>query len=220
MAVFLVTVIPISLAIALLINSFKPHVAGFLCVGFFLPHLVSEVATALVVRGVISYTSPINSLFGQILGYVPDWLGNPTLAVIVIGLMITWKCSGYYALIFLSNLQSIPKELYEAADIDGARGWTKFWRVTLPLIYPAFYTVMILAVGLMFHVFSEPYMLTDGGPQLATHTWFLEIYYQAFTNVRAGYGSTIALLNAMATFVTIIVLRNIMEKWGKAHGWD
>ena len=219
MGIFLITVIPVSLGIALLINCFSPRVKGLLCVAFFLPHLVSEVAAALVVRGVLSYVSPVSTMFRHVLGYVPNWLGNPILATVIISLMITWKCSGYYALIFLSALQAIPKELYEAGSIDGATSWTRFWRITVPMLYPAFYTVMILAVGLMFHVFSEPYMLTDGGPKLATHTWFLEIYYQAFQSNRAGYASTVALLNAVATFVSIIGIRKLMERWGRSHGW-
>ncbi len=220
MAIFLATVIPMSLGIALLINSFPSRFKGLISVAFFLPFLVSPVATSLVVRGVLNYTSPLNHLLRQVLGYVPNWLGNPILAVIVISLMITWKCSGYYALIFFCALQTIPKELYEAADIDGAGNQKKFWSITIPMLYPAFYTVMILAVGLMFHVFSEPYMLTDGGPKLSTYTWFLEIYYQSFTNARVGYGSTIAILNAITTFITIILVRKLLERWGKAYGWE
>jgi multiple sugar transport system permease protein len=120
---------------------------------------------------------------------------------------------------FLSGLSSIPKELYEAADIDGASYWTKLFKITIPMLYPALYTVMILAIGLMFGIFTEPYMLTGGGPNLATHTWYLEIYYQAFSSMRAGYASTIALINAAVTFSSIIIVRKIMERRGKAHGW-
>jgi len=217
MAIFMTTVLISSLGLALLINSI-PRYKGVIAVAFFLPYLVSGVAFSLVVKGVISYNSPLSPVFRQFFGYIPDWLGNPILAVIVISLMITWKLSGYYALIFLSGLSSIPKELYEAADVDGANSWTKFWKITIPMLYPALYTVMILAVGLMFGVFTEPYMLTGGGPQLATHTWYLEIYYQAFSAMRAGYGSTIAFINAIVTFISIIIIRRIMEGWGKAHG--
>lgn len=220
MAIFLAAVIPISLGIALLVNSFPSRFKGLISVAFFLPFLVSPVATSLVVRGVLNYTSPLNRLLHQVLGYVPNWLGHPILAVIVIGLMITWKCSGYYALIFFCGLQTIPKELYEAADIDGAGNQKKFWNITIPMLYPAFYTVMIMAVGLMFHIFSEPYMLTDGGPKLSTYTWFLEIYYQSFTNAKVGYGSTVAILNAITTFITIILVRKLLERWGKAYGWE
>jgi multiple sugar transport system permease protein len=209
MAIFIPTVLISSLAIALLINS-VPRFKGLLSVGFFLPYLVSGVAVALVVNGVLSYNSPLSPMFRRLFGFIPDWFGNSTLAVIVISLMITWKLSGYYALIFLSGLSSIPKELYEAADIDGASYWTKLFKITIPMLYPALYTVMILA---------EPYMLTGGGPNLATHTWYLEIYYQAFSSMRAGYASTIALINAAVTFSSIIIVRKIMERRGKAHGW-
>ena len=185
MVIFLPTVLIVSIGIAVLINSFK-KMQGLLAVAFFLPYLASGVATSLVVRGIVSYTSPVNMWLSKTIGYVPNWLGEPFLAVLVIGLMIAWRFSGYYALIFLSGLQSIPKELYEAAQIDGAGRIKSFFKITLPQLYPALYSVMILAVGMMFGIFTEPYMLTGGGPDLATHTWHLEIYYQAFSTMRAG----------------------------------
>ena len=218
MGIFLPTVLFVSISIALLINSFKKN-AGLLAVAFFLPYLASGVAMSLVVEGVVSYTSPVNSLIADLTGSVPNWLGEPFLAILVIAMMIAWRFSGYYALIFLSGLQGIPQELYEAAQLDGAGRWTSFWRITLPQLYPALYSVMILAVGMMFGIFTEPYMLTGGGPDLATHTWYLEIYYQAFSAMRAGYASAIALYNALAVFLFIGIVRKIMEYWGKINGW-
>lgn len=218
MAVFLPTVLAASLAIALLVNSLGRW-SGVVAVGFFMPYLASGVAMSLVVQGVLSYNSPLSDFFFWLLGDVPDWFGVPVLAVVVIGLMIAWKFSGYYALIFLAGLQSIPKELYEAAQIDGAGPWTSFWRITVPMLYPALYSVVILAVGLMFGVFTEPYMLTGGGPDLATHTWHLEIYYQAFSSLRAGYASAVAVLNALSVFLVLTVVRRLMEWWGRANGW-
>lgn len=219
MAIFLPGVLVMSIGIAMLINSFK-RATGLLAVAFFLPYLASGVAMSLVVEGVLSWNSPVSDVFFHFFGDVPDWLGNPTLAVMVIALMIAWRFSGYYGLIFLSGLQSIPPELYEAAKIDGANGWTSFWKITIPQLYPALYSVMILAVGMMFGIFTEPYMLTGGGPDLATHTWYLEIYYQAFSALRAGYASSIALYNAIAVFIVINIVRRIMEAWGRANGWN
>ncbi len=219
MAIFLPAVLIMSLGIAVLINSFKKR-QGLLAVAFFLPYLASGVSMSLVVKGVVSYTSPVNKVISNIIGYVPDWLGTPSLAILVIALMIAWRFSGYYALIFLSGLQSIPSELYEAAQIDGAGRIKSFFKITLPQLYPALYSVMILAVGLMFGVFTEPYMLTGGGPNLATHTWYLEIYYQAFSTLRAGYASSIALYNAVAVFIVVGIVRRIMQAWGRAHGWE
>jgi len=103
--------------------------------------------------------------------------------------------------------------------LDGAGPFTQFRKITLPLLYPAFYTVLVLAVGLCFGIFTEPYVLTGGGPRFSTHTWQLEIYYQAFERFRAGYGATVAVLNAVATFVSVLLIRRIVESWGAKRGF-
>jgi len=86
-----------------------------------------------------------------------------------------------------------------------------------PLPVPGFRLVLILAIALTFGLFPEPYILTKGGPDLATHTWHLEIYNQAFTSFRAGYASAVAVLSALATFSTIGVVRWILQKWGNRY---
>lgn len=219
---FMILIVPlgitVSLAIALLVNSLK-RFQGLFAVGFFLPYLASGVAVSLVVRGVLAFNSPVGRFFLNTFDDVPDWLGNPTLAILIISLIVVWKFSGYYALIFLAGLQSIPQELYEAAQMDGATSWRSFWSITLPMLYPALYSVLILMVGLMFTIFTEPYVLTKGGPELATHTWYLEIYYQAFSSLRSGYATAISTLNALAVFLMVTVVRRGMERWGRSLGW-
>lgn len=219
---FAVIFIPLTIVsaffIALLINSIGKGKTIF-AIGFFLPHLASGVSLALITRGIISWNSPVSEILKKIIGFKPDWFGTPGLAVLIIGLMAWWRNYGYYTLIFLAGLQSIPKELYESAQIDGAGFWCKTWNVTIPMLYPTFYTTIILTAGLSFEVFAEPFMLTGGGPRFATHSWHLEIYRETFTFWNAGYGATIALLNAAATFATVLLLRFLLNKWGKAHGW-
>jgi multiple sugar transport system permease protein len=219
MGFFLPMVLVQSLAVALLINSL-PWGRAFFSVGFFMPYLASGVAVALVVRGILAYNSPAAPIFKALFGTIPNWFGHPVLAVFIISLLIAWKFSGYYALIFLAGLQSIPKELYEAAELDGARFFTKLFRITLPMLYPAFYTVLIMAVGLCFAIFTEPFMLTGGGPGRATHTWYLEIYYQVFQNLRAGYGAAISFINAAITFTSVLIVRRLMQRWGRALGYE
>lgn len=218
MALIVPTVIAVSLGLALIVHHL-PHLKQFYAVGFFLPYLASGVAVSLVVRGILSYDSAFNELLRSLFGTAPRWLREPTWATFVISAMIVWKFSGYYALIFLAGLQGIPRELYEAAALDGAGAFTQFRRITLPLLYPAFYTVLILAVGLCFGIFTEPYVLTGGGPRFATHTWQLEIYYQAFERFRAGYGATVAVFNALATFVSVLLIRRAVESWGARRGF-
>jgi len=219
MLLFIPTVMVSSLGLALIVHNL-PRFKPLFAVGFFLPYLASGVVTSLVVRGVLSYNSAFETFLRTTFGVTPDWLNNGTSATIVVTLMIVWKFAGYWALIFLAGLQGIPTDFYEAAALDGANAWTRFWRITLPLLYPALYTVLILAVGLTFSIFTEPFVLTNGGPQMATQTWQLEIYYQAFNLFRAGYGATVALLNAIATLVSILIIRSIVEAWGRHNGWN
>ena len=218
MALFVPGVLVSSLCLALIVQHL-PRLKQFYAVGFFLPYLASGVAIGLVVRGLLSYDSPFNEFLRQVFGSSPRWLRDPVWATLVISFMIVWKFSGYYSLIFLAGLQGIPRELYEAAALDGAGPFTQFRKITLPLLYPAFYTVLVLAVGLCFGIFTEPYVLTGGGPRFSTHTWQLEIYYQAFERFRAGYGATVAVLNAVATFVSILLIRRAVESWGAKRGF-
>jgi multiple sugar transport system permease protein len=219
MLLFVPIVIIGSLFLALIIHSL-PRLKGLFSVGYFLPYLASGVASSIVVKGILSYNSSFNDFLRKVFGLDIDWLGSPILAPLVIALMMAWKFVGYYALLFVSGLESIPKEVYEAAEIDGAVGWRRFWYITIPMLYPSFYTVTILAVGLMFGIFTEPYVLTKGGPDYATHTWQLEIYNQAFEKLNAGYGTAVAIINSIVTFASILVFRKVLEKWGAKHGWE
>jgi len=218
MLIFIPAVVLSSLFIALLINSLKRGKV-FFSLGFFLPYVSSGVAMSIIVRGLLSWTSPLSGAMRSVFGRTPDWFGEPFLAVLIIALMVAWKHSGYYALIFLAGLQSIPKEYYEVAKIDGAKPLTRLRSITIPMLYPAFSTVLILAVGVSFQIFAEPLMLTGGGPHYATHTWQLEIYFQAFEFGNLGYGTTIAMFDAGVTFLTVLVFKRIMQIWGKKHGW-
>ena len=148
-----------------------------------------------------------------------NWLNSTALAPMVIALIMVWKFSGYYALIIESGLESISVDVYEAADLDGATGWQRFFKITLPLLYPAFYTVSILATGVVFHIFTEPYLLTNGGPNGATNTWVLQIYDEAFNKLNTGYGSAVAIVAAAVTFLSIGLIRKILEKWGESNAW-
>lgn len=219
MLMFVPIVIISSLIVSLIIKAMPKFKAVF-SVGYFLPYLASGVATSLVVKGILSYNSMLNIWLRKSYGLNIDWLNSKTLAPLVIAIMIAWKMVGYYSLIITSGLESIPEDVYEAAALDGATGIKKFFKITLPLLYPSMYTVVIMAVGLVFGIFTEPYLLTNGGPNYATNTWQMEIYNEAFGKLKAGYGSSIAILDAIATFATILVIKKLLEIWGKKNGWE
>ncbi|WP_077298548.1 carbohydrate ABC transporter permease [Virgibacillus pantothenticus] len=207
-----------SMGIALLVNGL-PKFKGLFMVAFFLPYLSSGVVTSLIVKGLLSYNGSINTFLRTQFNLNVDWLGNPNLAIFIVSLMIAWKMSGYYGLILIAGLGNINKEIYEAAAIDGASRWTTFWKVTFPMLYPAFFTVTVLAVGISFGIFTEVYQLTGGGPNFATNTWQMEIYNQAFVGLKSGYASAIALIASVVTFASIGVIRKLLEKWGAKNGW-
>lgn len=220
---FLIIFVPmaviLSLLIATLVNGL-PRFKGLFLVAFFLPYLSSGVVSSLIVKGFLSYNGPVNVFLRHQFHLDINWLGTPTSALFVISFMIAWKMSGYYALIFVSGLASINDELYEAAAMDGAGKWRCFWKITIPMLYPALYTVLVLAVGTSFGIFTEVYQLTGGGPNYGTNTWQMEIYNQAFVNLKSGYASSIALISAVVTFASIGIFRKFMEKWGARNGWS
>ena len=217
MMFFVPMVTVLSVAVAVLVHGL-PRLRSLFLIGFFLPYLSSGVVSALIVKGLLSYTSPLN-VFLRGIGLDIDWLGTPFSALFIVGLILAWKFTGYYALILTSGLENINKEIYEAAAIDGATDQTRFWRITLPLLYPSLYTTLILAFGVTFGIFTEVYQLTGGGPSNATNTWQMEIFKQAFTNLDAGYASAVALLASVATVISIFIIRKLLEIWGKRNGW-
>lgn len=217
MMIFVPLVVVMSLIVSILVHSL-PRFKSLFLIGFFLPYLSSGVVSSLIVKGFLSYNSPINTALRKI-GINIDWLGTSWSALLIVGLIMAWKFTGYYALILTSGLESIDHEVYEAAAIDGVTGRQRFWKITLPLLYPALYTTLILAFGVTFGIFTEVYQLTGGGPKFATNTWQMEIYSQAFKNLQAGYASAIALIASVATFISIFIIRKLLEKWGARNGW-
>ncbi len=217
--IYVPLVMIVSMVIALMVNNLKKH-KGIYLVAFFLPYLSSGVVSSLIVNGILSYNGPINTFLRSHWGVTLDWTKSPFVAILVISLMIAWKMSGYYALILVSGLSSINTEIYEAAAIDGVTGWQRFWKVTIPMLYPSLFSVLIMAVGVTFGIFTEVYQLTGGGPSYATNTWQMEIYNQAFINLNSGYASSIALISSVVTFVSIGIIRKILEKWGSSNGWE
>lgn len=218
MAAFVPLVIAFSIIVALVVQGL-PKFKGLFLIGFFLPYLASGVVSSLIVKGILSYNSPLNEFLRNQFGLDINWLGSPFAALFVVALIIAWKFTGYYALILTSGFESISKDVYEAAMIDGVTPWQRFWKITFPLLYPALFTVLILSIGVTFGIFTEVYQLTGGGPNFATNTWQMEIFTKAFTNLQAGYASAIAIIASIVTFIAIYIIRKLLELWGKRNGW-
>ena len=147
-------------------------------------------------------------LFGdQVADYLP-WLAHPAFAFSAIVLADTWKTSSFVALLLLAGLQIIPEDTYDAARIDGATAWQRFWHITLPLLKPALLTALLFRTIDAFRVFDLVFVMTQGGPGDSTHVMQYYGYKTLFTEGQVGYGSTISI----TVFVTIFLLSLLYVK--------
>ena len=192
----------VSLGAALLVNAPLTRARGLFRTIYFTPFVTTLVAVAIVWRYLYHpQYGLLNAALGSI-GIAPiDWLGNPHWAMPAIILLATWKNFGYNMLILIAGLQSIPEELYEAARLDGAGAVRRFRHVTLPMLGPTLLFVGVITMIGYFQVFTEPYVMTGGGPLKSTETVVLLMYEEGFRWWRMG----VAAAYAFALFVVILV---------------
>lgn len=198
-----------SLAAALLVHSKLTRLRPFFRSAFFAPWVTTLVAVALVWRYIYH---PQYGLLNAALGVVGlgpvDWLGDPNWAMPSIILLSVWKNFGYNMLVFLAGLSSIPEELYEAAALDGAGAWNRLRHITLPMLGPTFVFVGVVTMIASFQIFSEPYVMTQGGPLKSTTTLVLLMYEQGFRWWRLGLAAAIAVVLFLLTLGgTLLQLR-------------
>jgi multiple sugar transport system permease protein len=182
-----------SLGAALLVSQRRVRFPGLFRSIFFMPVVTTLVAVAIVWRYLYHpQYGLVNAGLAQLHLPAVDWLGDPRWAMPAIIVMTVWKNFGYNMLIFVAGLQSIPEELYEAAALDGAGAWARFVHVTLPGLAPTFLFVGVTTMLGMFQMFSEPYVMTQGGPLKATTTIVLLMYEEGFRWWRLGLAAAIA----------------------------
>lgn len=189
----------VSLGLAMLLNVKYPGQAIFRTI-IFLPSLVPVVASAMVWLWLYNpQYGLINTLLGKVGITGPGWLTDERLAMPSLAFMSLWGV-GNSVVIYLAGLQDVPKELYEAAEIDGAGVWTRMWNVTLPMLSPVIFFNTVMSVIGVINVLDAPYIMTSGGPARAT--LFISMYLRdnAFLYLKMGYAS------AMAWVLLLIVL--------------
>ncbi|MCW6003652.1 sugar ABC transporter permease [Micromonospora sp. CPCC 205371] len=190
----------IGLLLALGVNSMIKS-RNVLRVLLFAPAVVTPIVTAYLWRNLLGPDGAVNSLLGAVglASWQQDWLGDPQLALWAVVGVIVWQFAGYSMVIFLAGLQSVPKEIYEAAAIDGTGPVRRFWSIIRPLLAPAFTINLMLSIIGGIKLFDQVFALTGGGPGHATDTISTLIYKEAFTLGEFGYSI------ALAVVLTIIV---------------
>ena len=182
-----------SLGAALLVNARLARMRGVFRVVFFMPVVTTLVAVAIVWRYLYHPRYGLIDHGLGLLGIPPiDWLGDPRWALLGIVLLSVWKNFGYNMLILVAGLQSIPREHYEAAELDGASGWDRFRHITVPALAPTLLFVGIMTMLGQFQIFAEPYVMTQGGPLRSTVSVVMLMYEQGFRWWRLGLATAIA----------------------------
>jgi len=196
--------VPVAMAIALgvaLVLQHRSRGTRLARTVFFLPYVSSVVAVALVWQWMFHADFGLLNYVGALFGATPvDWLGNPKTALIAVMIVSIWVQVGYQMVVFLAGLQGIPREYLDAARVDGANAWQRFWRVTFPLLRPVTLFVLVTGVITSFQVFTLVYVLTDGGPLHATDVIVYHIYQMAWEFLEFGGASTLSLMLAMLLF--------------------
>jgi ABC-type sugar transport system permease subunit len=213
--VFLMIHIPLQIIIALglaaILNE-KIWFRAFFRGAFFMPVVVSGVVVTILWQQLYGYEfGTINTLLIWLGFDKIGWLIDPAWAMPSIAIMATWKNVGLYIILFLVGLQSVPRSLYEAADLEGATAWQKFWHITLPVINPTVIMVVILSTIGGFSLFIEPYVMTGGGPLNSTLSSVLYIYKQGFFYYHMGYAATLGLILALVILLVVFIQRTVIE---------
>jgi multiple sugar transport system permease protein len=210
---FVIIVAITSTALAILLNrrAFGTPVIRFLWV---LPFVTDMISVSMVWTWLYQLRfGIINYLLGLVGIPAQSWLGDPRLAMFSLVILSVWRWTGYYAIIILAGLQNVPKDLYEAAVIDGATKWQATLRITLPMVSPTIFFVVVTAMMSSFQVFEQMWVMTKGGPNDATISVAMFLYIQGFQFLNMGYASAVAWVLFMIILVLTILNWKVRSRW-------
>lgn len=210
---FVLICVVTSTALALLLNrkAFGTRVVRFL---WLLPFLIDMVSVSLVWTWLYQFRfGVINYLLGLVGIPAQSWLGDSRLALLSLVILSVWRWTGYYAIIILAGLQNVPPDLYEAARLDGASRWQVITRITLPLLTPTIFFVVVTAMMSSFQVFEQMWVMTQGGPDDSTISVAMYLYVQGFQLLKMGYASAIAWVLFLIIFTVTVLNWKFRRHW-------
>jgi multiple sugar transport system permease protein len=215
--IFLITVpiyMMISLVLAILINKYV-YWKGFFKVAYFMPYISSTVAVAIVWQVLFHPSAgPVNQFLMSIgIHNPPKWLADPSFALSSVMMISVWISIGFNLIIYLAGLQSIPKDLYEAAEIDGASPWVRFTRITFPILSPTSFFLLVTGIISTFKVFELIAVTTSGGPLHSTSMLVWDLYETAFIDLRVGYASSMSVVLFLCVLAITVLQWLGQKKW-------
>lgn len=213
--ILLVTVVPVQsvlgFLLAVILNE-KLRARGLFRTLYFLPYISPPVAVAAIIGELFTMNGPMTVLMRHLFGTTDfPWYASRPYAFILVAVIAIWSQTGFYMILFLSGLQSIPAELYEAARMDGANRLQAMLQITVPMLKPTTFLVFIMGIIATLQIFDVPYMVssigggTPGGPGNLTQTLVMYLYTQAFTNFNMGAAAAAAFIVFASVFVLTMV---------------
>lgn len=204
--IYAITTVPTSIIMALMLAyvlNGKIYFKKTLRMAFFIPYISSTVALAAVFKFMFRDDGIINSILSMLgMTNLPQWFADLSLNKIPIIALVIWTAIGYELIIYMSALQNVPTSLYEAADIDGASGFKKFVKITIPLVSPTTFYLVIIRLIATFKIFSSVEIMTMGSSAYTNTSMVLEIYGNAFQSYKFGYAAA----QSMILFIMILVI--------------
>ncbi|WDR03130.1 sugar ABC transporter permease [Devosia algicola] len=202
------------LAIALVLNR---NIKGqtFFRIAYFLPVVTSTVAAALVWSWLFNSNFGIINALLQMAGVTnpPKWLASTKWAMPAVIVVSVWQNVGYAMVLFLAGLQNIRTDIYDAAALDSARGWKRLWFITLPMLSPTTFFVLIISIIGSFQVFELVFIMTKAGPANATNTLVYYIYQNGFQFYQMGYASAAAMILFAIVLVATLIQYRMQDRW-------
>ncbi|GGM38639.1 hypothetical protein GCM10011351_25970 [Paraliobacillus quinghaiensis] len=196
----------VGLGLALLLNSLPGKIRTFFRTVYFIPYAISVSVISIIFLWILDTNSGLLNNYLMQLGFDPvPWLTKQPFAWISLVLATVWWTIGFNMIIFINALNEVPEDMYEAASIDGASAWQKFYRITLPSIRPIMLFVVITSTIASFNVYGQPYLMTRGGPGDSTEVLLMGIVQQAFEQRELGSASAMAILMALIMIIVSVI---------------
>lgn len=217
-AYFVLVSVPVQIVLALLCALvLNRGIKGqtFFRVVYFLPVVTSTVAAALVWAWLFNSNFGLINAALSLVGVtdLPKWMGSTRWAMPAIIIVSIWQNLGYAMVLFLAGLQNIGKDVHDAAALDGATGWDRFWHITLPLLSPTTFFVLVISIIGSFQVFELVLVMTKAGPANATNTLVYYIYQNGFQFYQMGYASAAAMVLFLIVLIFTLVQYKLQRRW-------
>ena len=212
--IYTITIVPISivlsLGIAYMLNN-KIYLKKTTRLMFFVPYISNAVALATVFKALFRSDGPINNVLANMgIQNLPQWFSDPNLAKIPIIILVIWTSIGYHMVVYMAALQDVPRDLYEAAAIDGAKPVKQFLKITVPLVSPTTFYLTIVRTIAVFKLFTSVKIMTGATSERTSTTLVLEIYHAAFGHYEFGYASAMSWI-----LFAIILAVTLFQMWGQ-----